>query len=74
MGTIKRPFVKVTFAVKCFFLISQVTLKECDNFDLKTLKGPSDYTAVANNSEAVEKLEACMKIWIKQMEQVTGNE
>lgn len=67
----KRPLVKVTFAVKClFFLISQVNLKECDTFDLKTLKGPSDYTAVANSTEAMEKIEACMKIWIKQIEQV----
>lgn len=47
-----------------------MNLKECDTFDLRTLKGPSDYTAVANSTEAVEKIEACMKIWIKQIEQV----
>lgn len=51
-------------------LTPQVNLKECDTFDLKTLKGPSDYTAVANSAEALEKIEACMKVWIKQIEQV----
>ncbi|XP_060727240.1 dynein axonemal heavy chain 5 [Tachysurus vachellii] len=51
-------------------LEEKVNLKECDTFDLKTLKGPSDYTAVANSTEAMEKIEACMKIWIKQIEQV----
>lgn len=53
-----------------FLLISQVNLEEFDSFDLKTLKGPSDYTAVANSTEALEKIEDCMKIWIKQIEQV----
>ncbi|XP_051576060.1 dynein axonemal heavy chain 5 [Myxocyprinus asiaticus] len=51
-------------------LQEKVNLKECDAFDLKTLKGPSDFTAVANSSEALEKIEACMKTWIKQIEQV----
>uniref|UniRef100_A0A673GVC6 Dynein heavy chain 5, axonemal-like n=1 Tax=Sinocyclocheilus rhinocerous TaxID=307959 RepID=A0A673GVC6_9TELE len=41
-----------------------------ETFDLKTLKGPSDYTAVANSAEALEKIEACMKTWVKQIEQV----
>uniref|UniRef100_A0A8C4H102 Dynein, axonemal, heavy chain 5 n=1 Tax=Dicentrarchus labrax TaxID=13489 RepID=A0A8C4H102_DICLA len=48
----------------------QVTLKECDTFDLRVLKGPSDYMAAANSTEATEKVEACMKVWIKQIEQV----
>ncbi|XP_041963780.1 LOW QUALITY PROTEIN: dynein heavy chain 5, axonemal [Alosa sapidissima] len=51
-------------------LQEKVNLKECDAFDLRTLKGPSDYVAVANNTEALEKIEACMKVWIKQIEQV----
>uniref|UniRef100_A0A674BZI9 Dynein axonemal heavy chain 5 n=1 Tax=Salmo trutta TaxID=8032 RepID=A0A674BZI9_SALTR len=51
-------------------LQEKVNLKECDEFDLKTLKGPSDYIAVANSTEATEKIEACMKVWIKQIEQV----
>lgn len=53
-------------------LIFQVNLKECETFDLKTLKGPLDYTAVANSTEALEKIEACMKTWIKQIEQVSN--
>ncbi len=53
-------------------LIFQVNLKECETFDLKTLKGPLDYTAVANSTEAVEKIEACLKTWIKQIEQVSN--
>ncbi|XP_028985303.1 dynein axonemal heavy chain 5 isoform X3 [Betta splendens] len=51
-------------------LQEKVTLKECDTFDLRVLKGPSDYMAAANSNEALEKMEACMKVWIKQIEQV----
>nr|XP_046256822.1 dynein axonemal heavy chain 5 [Scatophagus argus] len=51
-------------------LQEKVTLKECDTFDLRMLKGPSDYMAAANSSETTEKIEACVKIWIKQIEQV----
>ncbi|XP_062848702.1 dynein axonemal heavy chain 5 [Trichomycterus rosablanca] len=51
-------------------LEEKVNLKECDTFDLKTLRGPSDYTAMANSTEALEKIESCMKVWIKQIEQV----
>ncbi|XP_027143184.1 dynein heavy chain 5, axonemal isoform X2 [Larimichthys crocea] len=51
-------------------LQEKVTLKECDTFDLRVLKGPSDYMAAANSTESTEKIEACMKVWIKQIEQV----
>uniref|UniRef100_A0A671XLP8 Dynein axonemal heavy chain 5 n=1 Tax=Sparus aurata TaxID=8175 RepID=A0A671XLP8_SPAAU len=51
-------------------LQEKVTLKECDAFDLRVLKGPSDYMAAANSAETTEKIEACMKVWIKQIEQV----
>ncbi|XP_038567842.1 dynein heavy chain 5, axonemal [Micropterus salmoides] len=51
-------------------LQEKVTLKECDTFDLRVLKGPSDYMAAANSTETTEKIEACMKDWIKQIEQV----
>ncbi|XP_008301685.1 dynein heavy chain 5, axonemal, partial [Stegastes partitus] len=51
-------------------LQEKVTLKECDTFDLRVLKGPSDYMAAANSTETIEKIEACMKVWIKQIEQV----
>uniref|UniRef100_A0A8D2ZS36 Dynein, axonemal, heavy chain 5 n=1 Tax=Scophthalmus maximus TaxID=52904 RepID=A0A8D2ZS36_SCOMX len=48
----------------------QVTLRECDTFDLRVLTGPSDYVAAAGSTETTEKMEACMKVWIKQIEQV----
>ncbi|XP_049585235.1 dynein axonemal heavy chain 5 [Syngnathus scovelli] len=51
-------------------LQEKVTLKECDTFDVRILKGPSDYMAAANNTETIEKIEGCMKGWIKQIEQV----
>uniref|UniRef100_A0A3Q3KDZ6 AAA+ ATPase domain-containing protein n=1 Tax=Monopterus albus TaxID=43700 RepID=A0A3Q3KDZ6_MONAL len=51
-------------------LQEKVTLKECDTLDLRVLKGPSDYMAAANSTETIEKIEACMKVWIKQIEQV----
>uniref|UniRef100_A0A4W6ENQ8 Dynein axonemal heavy chain 5 n=1 Tax=Lates calcarifer TaxID=8187 RepID=A0A4W6ENQ8_LATCA len=51
-------------------LQEKVTLKECDTFDLRVLKGPSDYMAAASSTETTEKIEACMKVWIKQIEQV----
>lgn len=57
-------------AVKKNHVFLQVTLKECDAFDLRVLKGPSDYMAAATNTETTEKIEACMKVWIKQIEQV----
>ncbi|KAK2844297.1 hypothetical protein Q5P01_010956 [Channa striata] len=51
-------------------LQEKVTLKVCDTFDLLTLKGPSDYKAAANSTETTEKMEECLKVWIKQIEQV----
>ncbi|XP_029359358.1 dynein heavy chain 5, axonemal isoform X2 [Echeneis naucrates] len=51
-------------------LQEKVTLKECDTLDLSVLKGPSDYMAAAGSTETTEKIEACMKVWIKQIEQV----
>ncbi|XP_072250743.1 dynein axonemal heavy chain 5 isoform X1 [Leuresthes tenuis] len=51
-------------------LQEKVTFKECDTFDLRVLKGPADYMAAANSTETTEKIEACMKVWIKQIEQV----
>ena len=49
---------------------TKVNLRECEGFDLRTLRGPSDYIAVANSSETLEKMEVCLKVWIKQIEQV----
>ncbi|XP_062835458.1 dynein axonemal heavy chain 5 isoform X2 [Anolis carolinensis] len=51
-------------------LLEKVNLKECDTYDLKTLKGPTDYLIAANSTETLERIEACMKVWIKQIEQV----
>ncbi|XP_069770267.1 dynein axonemal heavy chain 5 isoform X3 [Narcine bancroftii] len=51
-------------------LMEKVNLAECGTFDLRLLKGPTDYLSVANNTEALEKIEACIKVWIKQIEQV----
>ncbi|XP_067093621.1 dynein axonemal heavy chain 5 [Osmerus mordax] len=51
-------------------LQEKVNLKKCDTFDLTTLKGPSVYLAAANSAETTEKIELCMKGWIKQIEQV----
>ncbi|XP_060906983.1 dynein axonemal heavy chain 5 [Labrus mixtus] len=51
-------------------LQEKVNLTECDTFDLLVLKSPSDYVAAANSTETTDKIEACMKMWIKQIEQV----
>nr|XP_033785734.1 dynein heavy chain 5, axonemal isoform X1 [Geotrypetes seraphini] len=51
-------------------LMEKVNLNNCETYDLKTLKGPQDYQVVANSTEALEKIETCMKVWIKQIEQV----
>lgn len=52
------------------FHFNQVNLQKCDIFELKTLKEPIDYLTLANNPETLEKVEGCMKVWIKQTEQV----
>ncbi|XP_061445342.1 dynein axonemal heavy chain 5 isoform X6 [Rhineura floridana] len=51
-------------------LMEKVNLKKCDTYDLKTLKGPADYLMASNSMETLEQIEACMKVWIKQIEQV----
>uniref|UniRef100_H0X0M1 Dynein axonemal heavy chain 5 n=1 Tax=Otolemur garnettii TaxID=30611 RepID=H0X0M1_OTOGA len=51
-------------------LKEKVNLQKCDVFDPKTLKEPVDYLTLANNPETLEKIEDCMKVWIKQTEQV----
>ncbi|XP_053100655.1 dynein axonemal heavy chain 5-like isoform X3 [Hemicordylus capensis] len=51
-------------------LMEKVNLKNCETYDLKTLKGPTDYLIAANSMETLERIEACMKVWIKQIEQV----
>uniref|UniRef100_A0A803VXQ7 Dynein axonemal heavy chain 5 n=1 Tax=Ficedula albicollis TaxID=59894 RepID=A0A803VXQ7_FICAL len=51
-------------------LLEKVSLKKCGTYDLQTLRGPSDYSMVANTVEDLEKIEVCMKEWTKQIEQV----
>ncbi|XP_043743727.1 dynein axonemal heavy chain 5 [Cervus elaphus] len=51
-------------------LKEKVNLQKCDVFELKTLKEPIDFLTLANNPETMEKIEGCMKVWIKQTEQV----
>ncbi|KFQ30560.1 Dynein heavy chain 5, axonemal, partial [Mesitornis unicolor] len=51
-------------------LLEKVNLKTCETYDLKTLKGPSDYLIAANSIDALEKIEVCMKGWTKQIEQI----
>ncbi|XP_059149715.1 dynein axonemal heavy chain 5-like isoform X1 [Physella acuta] len=51
-------------------LEEKVTLKPCENFDLAKVNTISDYQTVANSTESLEKIEECMRGWIKQIEQV----
>ncbi|KAJ0065958.1 hypothetical protein NL108_000216 [Boleophthalmus pectinirostris] len=51
-------------------LQEKVTLKECDTLDLRAMKTPADYMAAAHSTETTDKIEACMKVWIKQIELV----
>jgi len=48
-----------------------VTLAEYSTFDLQKLKNLQDCQAVANNTESLQKIEECVAIWIKQIEQVS---
>ncbi|XP_027537399.1 dynein heavy chain 5, axonemal isoform X11 [Neopelma chrysocephalum] len=51
-------------------LLEKVNLKKCETYNLRTLRGPSDYLMVANSIDALEKIEVCMNGWTKQIEQV----
>ncbi|XP_024103279.2 dynein axonemal heavy chain 5 [Pongo abelii] len=51
-------------------LKEKVNLRKCDILELTTLKEPTDYLTLANNPETLGKIENCMKVWIKQTEQV----
>nr|XP_013808177.1 PREDICTED: dynein heavy chain 5, axonemal isoform X2 [Apteryx mantelli mantelli] len=64
-----EAFVGVLSGAQQSFL-EKVNLKKCETYDLKTLRGPSDYLMVANSTEALKRIEICMKAWIKQIEQV----
>lgn len=47
-----------------------MTLKPCETYELSKINTPADYQAVANSSEALEGIEQCMGVWLKQLEQV----
>ena len=51
-------------------LDEKVVLKPCESYPLHTLKGPHEYNAVANSTEALQAVEDCVAVWIKQIEQV----
>ena len=51
-------------------LNEKVQLKPCETYELSRVQTPADYQAIANSSEALEGIEACMEVWIKQIEQV----
>lgn len=51
-------------------LEEKVTLKPCETYDLTKIQTPADYQAVANSTEALEGIEECMHVWLKQLEQV----
>ena len=47
-----------------------IQLSPCTTFDLSVLKSANDFYNVANSFESMEKIEACMAVWIKQIAQV----
>uniref|UniRef100_A0A2K6MIB6 Dynein axonemal heavy chain 5 n=1 Tax=Rhinopithecus bieti TaxID=61621 RepID=A0A2K6MIB6_RHIBE len=51
-------------------LKEKVNLQKCDILELKNLKEPTDCLTLANNPETLANIEDCMKVWIKQTEQV----
>ncbi|XP_060937369.1 dynein axonemal heavy chain 5 isoform X1 [Limanda limanda] len=51
-------------------LHEKVTLKDCDTVNLQVLRTPANYLAAANSTDITDKIEACMTVWIKQIETV----
>lgn len=51
-------------------LDERVELRPCQGFDLSTIHDAQDYQNVAASTEALEAIEQCMSVWIKQIEQV----
>ncbi|BFZ13509.1 hypothetical protein BsWGS_16546 [Bradybaena similaris] len=51
-------------------LEEKVTLKPCETYDLNKVNTIADYQSAANSTETLEKIEDCMKTWIRQIEQV----
>ena len=53
-----------------FFFFSQVTLANCQTYDLHTIQSAHDCQQVASSTEALQAIEECIAVWIKQIEQV----
>ncbi|XP_039248303.2 dynein axonemal heavy chain 5-like isoform X1 [Styela clava] len=51
-------------------LDEKIMLEECTTYDLSKLATPSDCAAVVSNSESLELIEDCVRVWIKQIEKV----
>jgi len=44
------------------------------NLHVDHLRGPRDFEAAAASTETLENAEKCLKVWIKQIQQVNPNE
>ena len=38
--------------------------------DLEQLRGPNDFAIASSSTDTLEAVEECMKVWIKQVQQV----
>ena len=52
-------------------LTDRVSLSPCDTYELGTIKGHQDYISIANSTEALQCIEDCIQVWIRQIEQVS---
>ncbi|XP_076818600.1 dynein axonemal heavy chain 5-like isoform X2 [Clavelina lepadiformis] len=48
----------------------KVMLQECHDINFGELHGPAEYAEAAASTETLELVENCMKVWIKQIQQV----
>nr|XP_018671052.1 dynein heavy chain 5, axonemal isoform X3 [Ciona intestinalis] len=51
-------------------LEEKVLLEECPYIDFSCYHGPTEYAVAAASTETLEHVENCMKMWIKQIQQV----
>ena len=52
----------------------RVTLKPCADIDLKRIRLPNDCMSIVNNTEQLTKVEQCVAMWLKQIEQVNNKD
>lgn len=48
----------------------RVALRPCTEIDLKRIRLPTDCMSIVNNTEQLTKVEQCVALWLKQIEQV----